>query len=370
MAIRQRKNGTWSCYWDQVDADTGKKKRLEEYFGPGPEGRIEAERRNAELGLKNRRPTRPNTGVYFEDLADAYATTKAFNDNSLRHLSIRLNAHVVPFFGHRIATNLTYRDLDLYVAKRRKHGVKDSTIARELTDLQAILNWSRSRVPPLIPDNPVRDYKKPPPDDARILPPSKAETRAIIEAAVPHLRRALLLSYYLGVRPGAVELLSLRWSQVRWGVEIVRVASAAKGGPRERDVPIRADFLGLLHQWHDEDGNPVDGPIVSYRGRPIRSIKTAWWTTLRHAGITRRLRPYDFRHGYITEALEEGADLKSLAEIVGSAPRTLLQHYQHVSDRLRRQTADKISHIDFDNGPAKRSTTLEKRGKRENGVTD
>ena len=43
----------------------------------------------------------------------------------------------------------------------------------------------------------------------------------------------------------------------------------------------------------------------------------------------RRLRPYDIRQYFVTKALEEGADLKALPEIIGSRPETIMQHYFH-----------------------------------------
>ncbi len=51
--------------------------------------------------------------------------------------------------------------MEQYVARRRGDGVKDNSIAREITDIKAILNWSTHRRPPSIPFNPVRDFKGP-----------------------------------------------------------------------------------------------------------------------------------------------------------------------------------------------------------------
>ena len=81
---------------------------------------------------------------------------------------------------------------------------------------------------------------------------------------------------------------------------------------------------------------------MHYHGRPITKIQTSWEGALARAGITRRIRPYDLRHNFITQALEEGADVKALSEIVGSAPETIMRHYQHVTRKLHRKTIAKI----------------------------
>jgi len=51
----------------------------------------------------------------------------------------------------------------------------------------------------------------------------------------------------------------------------------------------------------------------------MKKRQHTWGKTLKRAGITRRLRPYDLRHYFVTKALEDGADIKALAEVVGAA---------------------------------------------------
>jgi len=48
-------------------------------------------------------------------------------------------------------------------------------------------------------------------------------------------------------------------------------------------------------------------------------------------GIGRRIRPYDLRHAYATYAIAGGADIKSVAEVMGHADASMiLKVYQHV----------------------------------------
>lgn len=351
MAIRQLKDGRWAVYYRQRN-DKGKSVLKWEYFGRGLAAEIAAIKRNENLGLKNRRPAKKITGPAFAELAQHYSTFKNISPNSKKHLIIRLSANLLPHFGPIEATAMDHQDIDNYIKIRRsckkfdkngkvvKIGVKWSTIRRELVDLQAILNWSVKRIPPLIPFNPVRDYKNPAEDLAIISPPTPKETAAILKNAPGHLRRAILISYFIGLRPGAVELLSLKFEDISWTRQTILVQSAHKGGPVRRDVPLHKDFIKLLKQWEARsDKSPY---IITWHGQPIKSIKTSWKTTLKNAGITRRLRPYDLRHGFITAALEGGADLKALSEVVGSRPETIMRTYQHVSRKLRRAVIDTI----------------------------
>jgi integrase len=299
--------------------------------------------RNGELGLGRRVRRRKPSGPLIADLAKAYYTGKMdINENSRKMLKIRLEANLLPHFGHIRATQLTDKDVDRYVKKRRA-TVKDSTINRELTDLKAILNWATRRKPPLLQRNPIHTYQKPPTDDDIILPPTEDELRRILAAAKPHLLRALLLSYYLGLRPGAVELLTLHWWHVNWDTNKIMVIGAAKGikkQARQRMVPIHPAFHAQLKAWEKED--KPGWPIVHYRGKPIKKLQTTWEQCRRDAKLTRRIRLYDLRHAHVTRALEAGADIGALSLSVGSRPETLRKHYQHVTEQLQRAAVESV----------------------------
>ncbi len=339
MAYTQLKDGRWICYY-RVRGEDGKSRVKREYFGRGAQGQTAAKTRDSEFGFKKRRPRNITLGPSVEDLAKTYYENKYFNRNSKKQLFIRLDKIILPVIGRLPAIKLSHQDIDNYVQKRRLDGVKNSTIRREITDIKAILNWSVSRRPPLISFNPVRDYKKPPSDDAVIQPPTQKESQAIYKAASPHIKRVIKLAYYTGLRPGSVELLSLTWDRVNWEAKTILIVSAHKGGPEQRQVPLHKDFIEQLGGWYERDGKY--GYIIKYNGKPIKTIKSAWKGTLERAKITRRIRPYDLRHNFITRALEESADMKALSQIVGSRPETIMKHYQHVSSELHRKTVDKI----------------------------
>lgn len=328
MAVTQLKDGRWQAYYRNPSAEGPS--LIREYFGRGAAAQIKAEARNRELALNRTRPkSAPDTGPSLSDLAEEYVAGGRFNANSEQLLRIRLTSRILPFLGEITALSLTHADIDRYVLSRKK-TVKDSTIRREIVDIKAILNWSVKRRPQLIPFNPIRDYVAPKSDDAVIMPPSSAEMAAILKHASERLLRAIRISWFTGLRPGAVELLSLTWSSVLWDRGVIRVQSAHKGGPALRDVPIHPGLLSDLAAWWDKDGKGF-GPIIHCDGHPIKSLKNAWRWALKKSGITRRIRMYDLRHDFVTSAIESGVDYKTLSEIVGSNPETLRKYYQHVS---------------------------------------
>lgn len=59
--------------------------------------------------------------------------------------------------------------------------------------------------------------------------------------------------------------------------------------------------------------------------------------TLKNAGINRRIRPHDLRHAFSTEMIANGADIGTVAKLLGhSTQAMLLKHYQYVLDKQKK----------------------------------
>jgi site-specific recombinase XerD len=346
MAVPLRKDGRGAFYYRCPDYC-----QVEEYLGHGSDAEARAYQRDGELGLRKRRPRRDHSGPSFLDLAKDCRDKKDFNENSRYQLRVRLEANLIPHFGHRAAAHFRSAGVDDYVRQRREASVSDATISRELTNLKAILNWSAKHAPPLIPFNPIANYAKPRVRNSVSQPPDPDETRKIIEHAPPHHKRCICIAWFLGLRSGTVELLRLRWNAVRWDRRRNLVISADKGDPEAQGVRIHKELLFELHAWRHEDKAAGIGHIIHYNGQPIPSIKKTWWNTLERAGfrmhgpngeidqpLSRRIRPYDLHDCFITQTLDRGADLMALSDIAVNHQKSLLKFYKHVTSAMHEKT--------------------------------
>lgn len=363
MSVYQLKDGRWVVQYRSPDPGGPRFKR--EYFGR--DGRAAAEARNAELGFAPRaeqRKRKKPPGPTLNELANEYLQAREGSNAATTIYSTwcKLRAVVLPELGDMVVYQLTEKRLDGFV-RHRLAAVKAVTVRRDLDTIQSVLNFAVRRR--LISHNPVAGYRPPPSDAAVIRPPSEAEVKALVDAAPEHLRRALVLSYYLGLRPGESELMGLSYHDVDWERAMILVRAARKGGPVYRLVPIHPRLMSWLRGWRAVDG-PEQDLIVHYYGRPIRRIKTAWNAAKKRAGITRRLRPYDIRHAFATEALAAGADLKSVSHIMGhSRVDTTLKVYQHISPALVEQAAHSLPDIgpeeSFKKSPKKKAKSVQQR---------
>lgn len=311
--------------------------RTKEYF-TGPDAHTLAAARDRELRRQSRyRLSEINeTSIQFEDAADKYlaAGRRRMRPSTYKDLQYKIKGHLVAAFGNISVDRITHELADMYVDDRLK-SVKAVTVHTELTYLIAVLNWCVSKK--YLITNPLNGYKKPRRDDDRIMPPTSDEIGAILAKAQEHLKRALLIAIFCGVRPGAVELLSLRWDDIDWTKATIYVRSAEKGGPRNRVVPLHDHLFECLNTWYEQDlsSKYIEGRpqlIVHWRGKGVDKLRRSWATAKRKASITRRLRMYDCRHAFATMLADQGHDLRTISELLGhSRPDTTARIYRHTS---------------------------------------
>lgn len=351
MSVTQLKDGRWLCRHPK-GKNPKKPSSTKEYFGRGADAERNAWHFNDNLGLGKLKAT---TAATLTELSNEYLAAKEFSMTTSSYDSVCdiLETVILPYLGSYMAHNITPAVLDSYIKKRRtkyktingkntKTIVKMTTIKGNLAIIRAILNFSVKRR--LIAASPMQGYELPKEDNAVIMPPSKQELDAIIMCSVPHIKRAILISYYTGLRPGKIELLGLKWEHIDFVNKTLMVTSAEKGGIPVRMVPLNNTIYKMFKQWYadDNDNKKLNTPyIINYHGGRVASIKKAWKAAKERAHITRRIRLYDIRHAFITTLLEKRADLKSVSEIAGHAsPETTMRIYQHVSSGLKRDAVD------------------------------
>jgi len=375
MSVHTRKDGqVFVKYY--IKSAHGRRKEKREYFGSGFKAEAKAYKRNDELksGGNIAQYEKQNQSAalpLFKDLVDEYLKSKVNDlpETSIKNLWYKLRSCILPELGHIDASRITNHRLDLYVKKRlktpvikrmgrkivKKTAVKNNdgsirtisktTVHRELSDIIAILNWSVARGH--IPKNPAAGYKKPKRDDVIIRPPGAGEIKAIIKNAAPHLKRALLINYYTGLRPGNAELYHMKWHDIDWHGNTILVISALKGGPVKRSVAIHPALLKFLKKWFKQDENQPHPYIIHWQGRAVKSIKTSFKTAKKKAGIKRRIRLYDFRHAAITQMILHG-DLKAASQIAGhSSVEMTIRQYEHITSQIKRETVEAIEEIDI-----------------------
>jgi integrase/recombinase XerC len=257
-----------------------------------------------------------------------------------------------------------WRAVDRFAARRflvgfQKAGCRPATTARKLASLRAFYRFQlREELADINPFSGLRAPKR-----GRDLPDvlSVAEVERLLASPERCARRAatagkttpddatdyamrrdtaLLETLYStggrvseisGMREGDLDLLS--------GVARVRGK-----GRKERLCPLGGPacraLRSLLEAGHARFGGGREAPVFrNLAGGPLtpRSVERMMKRYLAEAGLAAQFSPHALRHSFATHLLDNGADLRSVQELLGHASLSTTQIYTHVSvERLKK----------------------------------
>lgn len=349
MAIRYRQDRQkWQVYWKnpwtgKIQSAFRNTKHEAEAEDSMVKHRLRFDRESFRLTESVAEPTQDDSleAVYY-----AYLREKQFSRASLEWQlkSMRLALSMI---GRKRIGAITRQDLAAVLRKYGEDPVKPVTVRGRMRVLFTVLRWALRRgyidALPQLPELPAAIYEV-------AAPPTPEEAIRIISHASEHIQRVVVLGAKLGIRVGPSELFKLRWDDVDLTRGVVRVP-AAKKNLREpwREVPIKDSLIGIFQLWREADAR-LDTPwVIHWKGKQVSSISTAWAATLRRAGINRRIRPYDLRHAFATDAIAAGADVGTVARLMGHAsPMMVLTHYQHVLTRAKKNAVEALPDFDGD----------------------
>lgn len=95
----------------------------------------------------------------------------------------------------------------------------------------------------------------------------------------------------------------------------------------------RKELLDLHHREHDY-------LLVNYRGTPLttRGLRTVLSSVIEKSALTGKIHPHMLRHTFATHLLNNGADMRTVQELLGHASLSSTQVYTHVSNEYLKKT--------------------------------
>ena len=225
-----------------------------------------------------------------------------------------------------------------YLAELMKNKAARATVQRRLSAIKAFFRYRETTIGAASPARSIRS-----PKNERRLPSilQEDEIRRLLEfssspddSTPASIRdRAIFETLYSsGLRVG--ELVGLNWRDI--DEELGMVMVRAGKGNKDRLVPLGEPALDALKKW--KTAMPVawehDGPVITnLRGGRLttRSVEMILQRRIEAAGLNSGVTPHGLRHSFATHMLGNGADLRSIQEMLGHASLATTQRYTHVS---------------------------------------
>lgn len=228
-----------------------------------------------------------------------------------------------------------------YLAFLNEQQYSKATIARKLATLRSFYKFlvKRNR----LSSNPVMSVRTP--KQEKKLPHflEYEEVKRLLETPptdnwLGARDRAILETLYsTGIRVS--ELVGLNMDDVDFLGEVVHVRGKGK---KERIAPISSSALQVIQHYMEfrnkraQSGN-FDSKVlfVNKHGRRLstRSVRRKMDKYLKMAGLDPSISPHTLRHSFATHMLNNGADLRSVQELLGHQSLSTTQVYTHLTTK-------------------------------------
>lgn len=228
---------------------------------------------------------------------------------------------------------ITFTNLNSYVLYLEKNKLSPATISRNIASIKAFYHFLYKGH--LVTEDVAEGLKAPKiekkapeimsmPEVVRLLEqPDTGSSKGIRDKAM------LELLYATGIRVS--ELISLKLADVNMQMGFILCRDAAK----ERVIPFGNKARSALLQYLESsrsiliEDEESDILFVNCSGQPMS--RQGFWKLIKHyakkAGITADITPHTLRHSFAAHLVENGADLKSVQEMLGHSDISTTQIY-------------------------------------------
>ncbi len=246
-----------------------------------------------------------------------------------------VRVHLTPFFTGKLA-QIRKTDIQKYVTKRCAQ-VRAATVRKELNVICHILNWAVEQE--IVPFNPATQGKKikaprPPAGRVRYLQPT--ELHAVLDASPEWLRPIIGIAASTGMRRS--EILGLRWLDVDLTNRRILLPQSKNG--EGRIIYLNKSALAVIRSL--PFGSATRSTDRLFPGVNPDWLRQSFTKVCRKLGIE-DFRFHDLRHTAASWLRMQGADIHTVAQILGHKDLRMAQRYQHLSPVF---LADAVNRLD------------------------
>jgi integrase len=249
----------------------------------------------------------------------------------------RYEANIKPAIGNLLAARFGASQVRAFVSARREAGASDPTINRELSIIRRGFRLGFEEDPPMV--RRVPHILKLDEDNARqgFLTPTQYET---LLASLPERLKALFaVAYHVGTRKG--ELRKIKWSQVDFDAQCIRLQASQTKGKKARELP----FYGEMEHWlrRQRERCPEGCQWVFFHNsRPVGAQLRGWREACEAAGVPALLF-HDLRRTAVRNMRLAGIDQSVRMKISGHKTTSMEARYNILDGADLKDAATKMN---------------------------
>ena len=278
------------------------------------------------------------------DFLEVLQFEKKYSANTTLNYKNDLNDFVayITELGYDKFSDIDYQTIRKYLTYLYDKKYTNKTISRHISSLRSLFKYllKEGKIksnPMTLVSNPKVEKKLP-----KFVPYKELEQILNIfdSGNVIDTRNTLILEllYSTGIRVG--ELISIKIKDIEFNKKQIRILGK---GNKERVVLFGSRCYELLDKYLDSfykkyNINNSDYLLLGVKGNRIndREVRKIVDEAVKRAGVKLNISPHVLRHTFATHMLNEGADLKSVQQLLGHESLSTTTIYTHVSnERLR-----------------------------------
>ena len=239
-------------------------------------------------------------------------------------------------------SDIEYNDIRLFINYLYESKYNNKTISRNISSLRSFFKYLKNNN--LIKNNPMLLIANPKLDKKLPKYLNFNDTEKLLKAYDNNnymsIRNSLILEmlYYTGIRVS--EIVNIKLSDISIINKTIKISGK---GNKDRIVYFGNKCLELINLYLKQSYNKLninnlDYFILSKTGKKIndRQTRKILDDASEIAGIDMKISPHVLRHTFATHMLNEGADLRSVQELLGHENLSTTQVYTHLTnERIR-----------------------------------
>ena len=251
------------------------------------------------------------------------------------------------YLNNKSTYDVKTNDIRSFINYLSDNNIKDKSIARKVVSIRTFFDYLMKNN--ILDTNPCEKIELP--KNKKVLPKTlnEEEVKKLLDfkpkTALEYRNLAMIsLTYACGLRVS--ELVNLAVNDINFMDNYIRIYGKGK---KERIVPladITSDILyHYINIYRDNllKGYLTDKVFISNYGKQI--TRQGFFKILKKraldVGIKKNFSPHTLRHSFATELLVNGADLRSVGEMLGHENIKTTQIYTHLSNNKIKNDYDK-----------------------------
>lgn len=243
-------------------------------------------------------------------------------------------------------TKVEYQDVRIYLTNLFERKMSRKSVARKISSLRSFFKFLLREE--IVAENPFALVSIP--KAQKKLPEFfyEEEMKQLFDACesstpLGQRNRALLeLLYATGIRVSECSQIRLKDLDMHLSTVLVRGK-----GSKERYVPFGSFAQVAIDTYINHgrkellaNGNMQENLFLNARGGPLtaRGIRTILDRIIEKSSLTGKIHPHMIRHTFATHLMANGADMRTVQELLGHAFLSSTQVYTHVTNEYLKKT--------------------------------